>query len=113
MNKTVFAIPVVEGKLCAHFGHCDQFALIETVDGKIIGKTMQTPPPHEPGVLPKWLHEMGADIIIAGGMGSRAQGLFHQNGIKVITGASGDSPDALVTQYLSDRLVTGQNVCDH
>ena len=109
----VFAIPTAEGKLCSHFGHCDQFALIETAQGEIKAKTMHTPPPHEPGVLPRWLHEMGAHIIIAGGMGSRAQQLFVENGIKVITGAPMDTPEALVRQYLSDNLVTGANVCDH
>jgi len=113
MDRVVFAVPVVEGKLCAHFGHCDQFALVETENGKIKGKTLHTPPPHEPGVLPAWLHEMGAHIIIAGGMGSRAQGLFTQNGIKVVTGAPQDTPESLVNQYLLDSLVTGANVCDH
>jgi predicted Fe-Mo cluster-binding NifX family protein len=109
----VFAVPTAEGKLCSHFGHCDQFALIETESGEIKAKTMHTPPPHEPGVLPKWLHEMGAHIIIAGGMGSRAQQLFVENGIKVVTGAPADTPESLVRQYLSDSLVTGGNVCDH
>jgi predicted Fe-Mo cluster-binding NifX family protein len=113
MDKIKFAIPVAEGKLCSHFGHCDQFALIETEDGKIRDKSMLTPPPHEPGVLPKWLHELGADIIIAGGMGARAQDLFNQNGIKVVTGAPMDPPEALVNQYLADILVTGENICDH
>jgi ATP-binding protein involved in chromosome partitioning len=113
MDKIKFAIPVAEGKLCSHFGHCDQFALIETEDGKIRDKSMLTPPPHEPGVLPKWLHELGADIIIAGGMGARAQDLFNQNGIKVVTGAPMDPPESLVNQYLADILVTGENICDH
>jgi len=113
MEKIKFAIPVSGGKLCSHFGHCDQFALIETEDGKIKGRSMHTPPPHEPGVLPRWLHELGADIVIAGGMGSRAQGLFNESGIKVITGAPMDSPESLVNQYLSDALVTGENICDH
>jgi len=40
-------------------------------------------PPHEPGLLPRWLHEQGAHLIIAGGMGHRAQELFVQNGIQV------------------------------
>lgn len=112
-QSVMFAVPTAEGKLCSHFGHCDQFALIETEQGEIKAKTMHTPPPHEPGVLPKWLHEMGAHIIIAGGMGSRAQQLFTENGIKVITGAPADTPESLVRQYLSDNLVTGGNVCDH
>jgi predicted Fe-Mo cluster-binding NifX family protein len=113
MEKTVFAVPVSGGKLCSHFGHCEQFALIETENGKIKNETLHTPPPHEPGVLPKWLHDQGADVIIAGGMGGRAQNLFSENGIQVITGAPEDSPEALVNQYLSSTLVTGNNVCDH
>jgi Mrp family chromosome partitioning ATPase/predicted Fe-Mo cluster-binding NifX family protein len=112
-QSVVFAVPTAEGKLCSHFGHCDQFALIETAQGEIKAKTMHTPPPHEPRVLPKWLHEMGAHIIIAGGMGSSAQQLFSENGIKVVTGAPADTPESLVRQYLSDSLVTGGNVCDH
>jgi Mrp family chromosome partitioning ATPase/predicted Fe-Mo cluster-binding NifX family protein len=113
MEKLIFAIPVADGKLCSHFGHCDQFALIETEKGEVKGKSMQTPPPHEPGVLPGWLHEQGANIIITGGMGAKAQQLFDQNGIKVITGVPIDSPESLVHQYFSGSLVTGENVCDH
>jgi ATP-binding protein involved in chromosome partitioning len=108
-----FAIPVADGRLAAHFGHCEQFALIETENGEIKNSSMQTPPPHEPGVLPQWLREQGANVIIAGGMGSRAQQLFGQNDIKVVVGAPTDSPEALVKQYLSDSLLTGPNVCDH
>jgi ATP-binding protein involved in chromosome partitioning len=112
-SKIIFATPLADGKLCTHFGHCEQFALIETVSGKIRGKVMHTPPAHEPGVLPKWLHDLGAQIIIAGGMGSRAQQLFVENGIKVVTGAPMDPPASLVNQYLAGILVTGDNVCDH
>ncbi len=112
-EMTKFAIPVADGKLAAHFGHCEQFALIETENGEIKKSAMQTPPPHEPGVLPKWLRELGADVIIAGGMGNRARQLFGENGIKVVVGAPTDSPEVLVKQYLNDSLVTGPNVCDH
>ncbi|MBW1695843.1 MAG: P-loop NTPase [Deltaproteobacteria bacterium] len=112
-GKVVFAIPIADGKLCSHFGHCENFALIETENGKIIGKTLHTPPPHEPGVLPRWLQQMGARIVIAGGMGSRAQQLFEEKGIEVITGAPIDEPESLVHQYLEGRLITGANVCDH
>ncbi|MBN1833834.1 MAG: P-loop NTPase [Deltaproteobacteria bacterium] len=112
-NKIIFAIPLAESKLCAHFGHCEQFALVETEGGEIRGTMMHTPPVHEPGVLPKWLHELGAQVIIAGGMGSRAQQLFEEVGIKVVTGAPMDPPESLVNQYLAGILVTGNNVCDH
>jgi len=109
------AIPTAEGKLCMHFGHCEQFALLD-VDEKtktIKEKQMLTPPPHEPGVLPKWLHEQGANVIIAGGMGSRAQDLFAENGIKVVIGAPSVTPEQLVDAYVEGTLKSGDNVCDH
>ena len=33
-----FAIPLANGKLTAHFGHCQEFALIEVVDNEIANK---------------------------------------------------------------------------
>ncbi len=110
-----FAIPMAEGQLCMHFGHCEQFALVDVdaTSKQITGTQYLTPPPHEPGVIPRWLHEQGATTIIAGGMGMRAQQIFAENDITVVTGASVDSPEALVTAYLQDALVTGANTCDH
>lgn len=108
-----FAIPLAEGKLTAHFGHCLEFALVDVEDNKIKNTETMVPPPHEPGVLPRWLHEQGTDVIIAGGMGARALDLFSQNGIKVLTGAPSLAPEELVQQYLDNALQTGTNVCDH
>ncbi len=108
-----FAIPLAEGKLTAHFGHCQEFALVEVEDNQIKSKETLVPPPHEPGVLPKWLHDLGTNVIIAGGMGARALDLFTQNNIKVIVGAAALPPEELVKQYLDHTLQTGGNVCDH
>jgi ATP-binding protein involved in chromosome partitioning len=108
-----FAIPLAEGVLCAHFGHCQQFAIIETEDGRIKDKELHTPPPHEPGVLPNWLAELGVSVVIAGGMGRRALGLFNEKGIEVTVGAPSSPPEALVEQYLQGTLIAGQNICDH
>jgi predicted Fe-Mo cluster-binding NifX family protein len=108
-----FAIPIADGKLTAHFGHCKEFAMVEVEDQKILGTEMLDPPPHEPGVLPVWLKEQGANVIIAGGMGQRAIELFKQAGIQVFVGAPVEAPEELVKSYLNQTLVTGSNVCDH
>lgn len=113
MNVVKFAIPTANGKLCAHFGHCEQFAIVETENKEIKNTSLHTPPPHEPGVLPQWLSEMGVHVVIAGGMGMRAQQLFTQSGIQVVTGASLEAPETLVGQYMAGSLVTGDNLCDH
>jgi predicted Fe-Mo cluster-binding NifX family protein len=107
------AIPLADGKLTTHFGHCQEFAIIEVEGSEIKNKEMLQPPPHEPGVLPKWLHDLNTNVIIAGGMGLRAIGLFDQLGIKVITGAPVQEPEELVKSYLDNTLITSGNVCDH
>ena len=109
------AIPTVEGKLCLHFGHCEEFALVDVDDEtrQIESVGGATPPPHAPGVLPRWLAEQGATAIISGGMGTRAQQLFAQAGVEVIVGASSDDPRAIVEAWLAGNLTTGTNVCDH
>lgn len=109
------AIPLVHGKLSLHFGHCEEFALVE-VDPQtktIKKKDILTSPPHQPGLLPKWLGEKGASVIIAGGIGSRAQGLFAEQNIDVVVGAPSDSPEVLVSAYLNGTLKSGENICDH
>lgn len=108
-----FAIPLYDGKLCQHFGHCDLFAVIDTDSGKIVSRKDLTPPPHEPGVLPQWLGEQGVNIIVAGGMGQRAQQLFAQSGIQVVVGAPVDTPENLIAAWHNQTLVTGSNTCDH
>ena len=109
------AIPIADGQLCMHFGHCQQFALIEvdTESKQILNSTMLQPPAHAPGVLPAWLHEQGANVIIAGGMGMRAQELFAKNNIAVVVGASGGTGEDLALAYLQGTLEAGENICDH
>ncbi|MCP4646963.1 MAG: hypothetical protein GY852_04400, partial [bacterium] len=90
------AIPMANGALCMHFGHCSTFALVNVENNKITSSSEVVPPPHQPGLLPPWLAEQGATLIIAGGMGSRAQNLFQQNGIEVVTGAAGTGAEEIV-----------------
>ena len=109
-----FAVPTNDKKLCAHFGHCEAFALIDAdADGKLGNESYIIPPPHEPGLLPPWLAQQGVNCVIAGGMGARAQQLFAEAGVRVVTGAEGEYPREVVENYLKGTLVTGTNTCDH
>jgi ATP-binding protein involved in chromosome partitioning len=114
-NTMRIAIPITNGKLSAHFGHCEEFALVDIDEQskEIANVEKLQPPAHEPGALPKWLGEQKANVIIAGGMGQRAQQLFAQNNIKVIVGAPNQSVEELASAYLGNTLTTGDNICDH
>lgn len=109
------ALPMANARLAMHFGHCEEFAFVD-VDPEtksISGKTTEAAPAHQPGLLPQWLAERGADVIIAGGMGSRAQSLFAQQNIQVVVGAPSLEAESLVQQYVDGMLRTGENLCDH
>jgi predicted Fe-Mo cluster-binding NifX family protein len=109
------AIPLAQNKLSSHFGHCDQFAIFDVDDStkKATNRKDTAPPAHAPGVLPGWLRENDVSVVIAGGMGQRAQQLFAQNDIKVIVGVPIESPEKLVSEFLNDTLEAGDNICDH
>ena len=109
------AIPIVEGHLSAHFGHCEEFAIfdVDLENKKIVGQEKAPSPPHEPGLLPRWLGEKGVNVIIAGGMGTRAQELFAEQGIAVSIGAPADDPEKIVISYMDNALELGDNTCDH
>jgi predicted Fe-Mo cluster-binding NifX family protein len=114
-TRMKIAIPMADGRLAQHFGHCEKFALVDVdpVTKQISASTEVEAPEHQPGLLPPWLKERGVDLIIAGGMGSRAHTLFQAASIEVLTGAPAESAAILVRQYLDGNLVTGENACDH
>ncbi len=113
MKKRI-AVPVDNNDILdAHFGHCPFFILMDIENEKIISNEKITPPPHEPGLLPKWLSERGISDIIAGGMGQRAIQLFNEQGVDVFVGAPKLSAKELVEGYLEKTLNFTANYCDH
>jgi ATP-binding protein involved in chromosome partitioning len=107
------AVPCANGLLSAHFGHCEEFKLFDIKDSRVVDKETLSPPAHEPGVLPRWLSEQGANVIISGGMGERAKSFFNEFNIEVITGAPTLTPEEIIERYIKGSLTTGDNLCDH
>ncbi len=110
-----YAIPVSGDMVSEHFGHCEHFALIDVDEDRkeIVGSQLVPSPGHQPGLLPQWLAEEGVSVVIASGMGSRAQNLFRQNRIDVVIGVLEGNPEKAVISYLNGALATGDNICDH
>ena len=81
-----------DGEVSAHFGGCPFFLLAEA-NGTRVTVSQVVPNPyhggHQPGAVPRFVRDMGADVIIAGGMGPGAIEMFHGFGIDVATGATG------------------------
>jgi predicted Fe-Mo cluster-binding NifX family protein len=115
VHSMKIAIPLANGKLTPHFGHCSAFALIDAdpAQKQILRREDVESPPHQPGLFPTWLAGLGVNVILAGGMGQRAQDLFRQHGIQVVVGAPEETPEKLAADYLAGILQAGDNICDH
>jgi len=108
-------IPLMNGKLTPHFGHCEEFSVIIMDDPKGEIKTSEriSGPAHEPGVLPRFLMEQGAYLVIAGGMGGRARDMLEAKGIEVVVGGPALAPEEVVAQWQNGELGNGANQCNH
>ncbi|HPE75108.1 MAG TPA: NifB/NifX family molybdenum-iron cluster-binding protein, partial [Draconibacterium sp.] len=71
------------------------------------------PPPHEPGVFPKWLANEGVTDVIAGGIGERAFKILNLFQIKVHKGAPILYSNSLVESFLDETLELSENNCNH
>ena len=95
-----------------HFGHAKEFAFVTVNNGKVEKTEYATPPPHAPGVIPKFVKDQGATAIITGGMGGMAVIIFKEKGIEVILGARG-SIEEVLQFYLEGNLESSGSACDH
>jgi predicted DNA-binding protein (UPF0251 family)/predicted Fe-Mo cluster-binding NifX family protein len=109
------AIPLADGTLSRHFGHCSQFyvAEVDRKQGKVISQEYLVPPPHAPGVIPRFLVQQGIQVILAGNMGDRAEKILTHAGMEVHMGVLEEDPARLIEEYLKGELRTGAVECHH
>lgn len=106
-------IPSAENKLCGHFGHCEYFSFVEVnpETKEILSIDKKFP---EEGIScqsANWIASQGANIVLAGGMGGRPMAIFAQNGVKIVAGCPELDIEEVVTKFLNNTLVTGENAC--
>ena len=90
------------GQVSGHFGRCPYYVLVEANGDTVSGSRVVSNPYfdlHRPGVMPRFIRDLGADVIIAGGMGPRSIEMFHGFAIDVATGATG-AVETLLGVYL-------------
>ena len=99
-------------QVCPHFGHAEYFTMITVENGHIINTEKEPNPGHSPGALPLWMSEQKVDLVIAGGMGPRAQQHFSQYGIKTLIVESGDIEET-ISSYMAGTLKSSSGACNH
>ncbi|MGQ9600051.1 MAG: NifB/NifX family molybdenum-iron cluster-binding protein [Anaerolineae bacterium] len=89
-----------------HFGRCPHFILVD-LDGDQVCEVDEVDNPfygsHQPGQVPRFISSLGANVMLTGGMGSRAIMFFQQYGIEAVTGAYGTVRQSL-ERYLEGQL---------
>ena len=106
----------LDSAISDHFGHCAAFTLVTLADDAIGEVSVLENEGHEEGgcMAPvNLLKARGVGVLLAGGMGGRAQGIFAENGIEVVVGAPAEPPESIVRSYLDGKLQSGENICDH
>jgi len=104
------AISTDNEQVSEHFGRCPEFTIVTVENNQVIKKEVIPNPGHHPGFLPEFLKEKGVRVIIAGGMGGRAQGLFNDQQIQTVMGVSGSVAE-VVKDYLAGALKAGDSLC--
>lgn len=89
-----------------HFGRCPHFVLVD-LDDQDVEQVREVDNPfyghHQPGQVPGFIHSLGANVMLTGGMGRRAIMFFQQYGIDGVTGAYGSVRQS-VESYLGGQL---------
>jgi len=108
----------LQSRVAQHFGRCPYYIFVELEgdEAKEIN-TVENPyhAVHEAGMVPAFIHQQQADVMIAGGMGRRAIQFFSEYGIKTATGAAGTVEEALHAYqqgYLADDSACQESI-DH
>ncbi len=105
----------LESKAAHHFGRCPYYVFTTVDETNTITTVESLENPffngHEPGVVPQFIADQKADVIIAGGMGPRAIEWFTQLGVKAVTSAAPTVGD-LLQKYLTGEISTAESCHD-
>lgn len=107
------AVTHKDGKVFQHFGHTEQFKVYNVSDQKVVSSEVVSTNGQGHGALADVLKQIGADVLICGGIGGGAQNALTQVGIKFFGGVSGDCDEA-VKAYIAGTLRYNPDVkCNH
>ncbi len=113
MNAKI-AIPVNEnGIIESHFGQTRLFAIYTLKNSKVELKEILTPPPHAPGVLPKWLISNNVTDVLVNSMGERANIILKHFNVNVQSGAPVIMCDELVQGFIDNTIEFSNELCLH
>ena len=107
------AVTYENGQIFQHFGHSEQFKLYTVEAGEIVSSEIIDTNGSGHSALASLLAELGAEVLICGGIGGGARQALMYAGIQLFPGAHGNA-DAAVEALLKGELLFDPNImCDH
>ncbi len=104
----------INGQVSPHFGRSPFYTVVEVKNGTVGDVKSHINPCLEgdrPGTAPEFVKLLGADVVLAGGMGRRAVLELEKLGVEAATG-EGRIVSNIVGAYLRGRL-RGAAPCEH
>lgn len=103
----------LEGEMAQHFGRCPYYVVVRVNGDQVVEQINVEANPHaqqhDPGEVPRFVHSLGADVIVAPGMGQKAIAWFDRLSVEVATGTRGQV-GATLQAYL-DGAIRGATGC--
>ena len=107
------AVTYENGQIFQHFGHTKEFKVYEVEGKEIVSSQVVDTNGSGHGALAAVLRDLGARILICGGIGAGAQNALAEAGIQLFGGVTGSADDA-VKAYLDGTLAFNPDVkCTH
>jgi predicted Fe-Mo cluster-binding NifX family protein len=88
-------IPVFENRVSPVFDWCSNLLLVENQSGREVGRSEVAAADNDSLRQADQMVELGASMVVCGGIGEMLLGLIEARGIRVIPGVSGDIDDVL------------------
>lgn len=108
-DHVIIAIPLTAGHPSRFLGGCDRLAIFE-VDKrskKVLYQSVHQAPPHEPGLLPSRLDNLGIDeLLVTGEMSPLAERLLREHGIGVVMSIPPKTREQIVGDYLNGEVTS-------
>ena len=93
------------GEIFQHFGRTEYFKVYDLADGKVQKTEICSTQGQGHGALVGVLQQLGAEIVICGGIGGGAQAALAEAGVELCSGAEGDT-DAAVARLTRLSLIS-------
>lgn len=105
----------LDAEMAQHFARCPFYVVTRVnAERQVEGAEVLENPyarQHDPGQIPRFIHALGADVVIASGMGQRAIAWFEELGVEAVTGSRG--PVGATLQAYLNGEIEGAAGCSH